>query len=161
MLNIRPGLCILALMLTLNAAVLRADEAALIQRGKYLTLIGGCNDCHTPGFPESGGSIPEDQWLTGVPLGWNGPWGTTYAVNLRLLLTSMTEERWLKFAHEIKARPPMPSWALNAMPEEDLRAIFKFVNKLGPGGSVMPPYTPPGDLPKTAYIEFVPKSPKP
>lgn len=53
-----------------------------IQRGRYLVRITGCNDCHTPGYPESSGKTAEKLWLTGSPLGWRGPWGTTYASNL-------------------------------------------------------------------------------
>jgi mono/diheme cytochrome c family protein len=32
-----------------QAAWAQAQPAANIARGKYLTMIGGCNDCHTPG----------------------------------------------------------------------------------------------------------------
>ena len=34
-------------------------------RGRYLVEIGGCNDCHTPGYAMSGGKVPEKQWLVG------------------------------------------------------------------------------------------------
>ena len=66
----------------------RKTDAA---RGKYIVEIGGCNDCHTPGFAMSGGTVPESEWLTGDALGWQGPWGTTYAPNLRLYMKDMTE----------------------------------------------------------------------
>ena len=55
-----------------------------VARGRYLITIAGCNDCHTPNYPQSGGKTPEKEWLTGDALGWRGPWGTTYAPNLRL-----------------------------------------------------------------------------
>ena len=35
------------------------------RRGRYLIQVGGCNDCHTPAYPEKGGKVPEAQWLTG------------------------------------------------------------------------------------------------
>src|SRR4051794_1557083 len=51
--------------------------------GRYLIKIAGCNDCHSPGGMENKLG-PESDWLTGSPLGFNGPWGTSYAPNLRL-----------------------------------------------------------------------------
>ena len=72
--------------------------AADVKRGRYLVQIAGCNDCHTPGYPESAGKVDEKLWLTGSPLGWRGPWGTTYATNLRLVAQTMTEAQWLKRA---------------------------------------------------------------
>ena len=35
-----------------------ADASALVERGAYLAVTSGCNDCHTPGYPESGGQTP-------------------------------------------------------------------------------------------------------
>ena len=90
-----------------------AYPKADIQRGRYLVRISGCNDCHTPGYPESGGKTPEKLWLTGSPLGWRGPWGTTYASNLRLVMHNMTEAQWLKHAR-VEWRPPMPRRASTA-----------------------------------------------
>jgi len=57
-----------------------------LDRGRYLVKIAGCNDCHTAGYAETAGKVPEKQWLTGDQLGWRGPWGTTYAANLRLYM---------------------------------------------------------------------------
>lgn len=65
-----------------------------IERGRYLVKIGGCNDCHTPGYLEKAGNVPEDRWLIGDSLGFNGPWGTTYPTNLRQLLRTMGEDDW-------------------------------------------------------------------
>ena len=33
-----------------------SPEAA---RGRYLVVIAGCNDCHTPGYTVSGGKVDE------------------------------------------------------------------------------------------------------
>jgi len=41
-----------------------------LSRGEYLVMISGCNDCHTPGFAESGGSLPRGEWLTGDRVGF-------------------------------------------------------------------------------------------
>lgn len=56
-----------------------------VLRGRYLVQVVGRNDCHTQGYPEAGGKVDEKLWLSGSTLGWRGPWGTTYAVNLRLV----------------------------------------------------------------------------
>lgn len=53
----------------------------LVERGRYLVRIAGRNDCHTPGYAERGGDVPEAQWLVGDALGWRGPSGTTYAAD--------------------------------------------------------------------------------
>ena len=59
-----------------------ADTA--IEAGRYLTVLGGCNDCHTPQWGPTNGKLEEAKWLTGSPVGTRGPWGTSYARNLRL-----------------------------------------------------------------------------
>ena len=51
----------------------------------------------------------------------------------------------------------MPSYALNQMEEEDLRAIYRFVKSLGEEtGDPVPAYVAPGTEPKTEYILFEP-----
>ena len=78
-------------------AIGAVDDAALLERGRYLTVTSGCNDCHSPGYAESGGTTPEAEWLVGSPLGWSGPWGTTYPANLRLKAGEMDEAAWLDY----------------------------------------------------------------
>lgn len=129
---------------------------ASVERGRYLVRVGGCNDCHTPGYAPSGGSIPESDWLTGDNVGWHGPWGTTYPTNLRLTMASLTEEQWVSYARNLNSRPPMPSLSLNAMTEEDLQSMYRFVRQLQPLGQPAPTYLPPGVEPKTPYIVFQP-----
>jgi mono/diheme cytochrome c family protein len=133
-------------------------SAADLARGKYLVRIAGCNDCHTPGYLQTDGKVEEKLWLTGSPLGWRGPWGTTYASNLRLVLQSLSEEQWLKYARAPR-RPPMPWFNLAAMSDRDLRAIYAFVRKLGPTGEPAPAYLPPDQEPKPPFVTF-PAPPK-
>lgn len=76
----------------------------VIKRGKYLTTIGACNDCHSPKImTEHGPVIDTTRLLSGHPeneaippingnQGWvlfspgitafSGPWGISYAANL-------------------------------------------------------------------------------
>jgi hypothetical protein len=130
-----------------------------VERGRYLAKIAGCNDCHTPGYLLSEGKVPEKLWLTGSSFGWRGPWGTTYAPNLRLLVNPMTEAHWVALARTLKVRPPMPWFSLNIMHKADLTALYQFIRYLGPGGKTAPAYLPPGMEPKPPYALF-PSPPK-
>ena len=135
------------------------DVKKSIDRGRYLVQIAGCNDCHTPAYMEKNGKVPEKDWLTGDSFGWRGPWGTTYAINLRLYMQGMTEDEWLKKAATVEARPPMPFYNLRVMTKDDLRAIYRFARHLGPGGAPAPAYVPPDKEPKPPYATF-PAPPK-
>lgn len=140
---------------TAQAATPTAPELEqLIKRGEYLTRIAGCNDCHTAGYAPTAGNIPKEQWLMGDQLGWQGPWGTTYPSNLRLSLTKLTEEQWLNMAKTTQLRPPMPWFALRDMEEQDLKAIYYFVQHLGPAGQPAPAYLPPGQTAKGPVVSF-------
>jgi mono/diheme cytochrome c family protein len=143
--------------LAFGSAVSHAgDRADRVERGKYLVTIGGCNDCHTPGGMEKGPAVPENEWLTGVPVGYQGPWGTTYAANLRLVIGSMSEAQWLRHARQQRL-PPMPWYNLKAMSDDDLKAVYAFVRSLGPVGVAAPAYVAPGGKVTTPYFVFVPQ----
>lgn len=123
-------------------------------RGKYLVQIMGCNDCHTPQYGMKGGAVPETEWLMGSEVGFNGPWGTTYPTNLRSMVQEMDEKRWIEYMKNFKARPPMPSYDTNKIAHQDLKQIYRFIKSLGPSDKVVPAYLPPGETPKTPYIDF-------
>jgi hypothetical protein len=79
-----------------------------VERGKYLVVFGGCNDCHTPKIPSPGAAPDTTKLLSGHPenassptwssddmkqknvvaaansslTGWAGPWGVSFATNL-------------------------------------------------------------------------------
>ena len=144
---------------TTNAKGAFQAPPASIERGKYLVKVAGCNDGHTPGYALSGGKVPEAQWLIGDKLGWRGPWGTTYAVNLRLYMRDMPEEKWLKTARTLQTRPPMPWFALNEMTDQDLKAIYHFVRTLPATGEMAPTFVPPGKEPQGPVVQF-PAPPK-
>lgn len=131
-----------------------AGKGASIERGRYLVRIAGCNDCHTAGYAQSGGNVPEKDWLLGDRLGFRGPWGTTYPPNLRQSLSKMTESDWVTYAQTTKLRPPMPWFALRDMNKEDVRAIYRFVRHLGPAGDPAPAFVPPGQTPNGPFVQF-------
>jgi mono/diheme cytochrome c family protein len=139
---------------TANAA---GPDAAQVDRGRYLVRIGGCNDCHTAGYAEAAGKLPEGQWLTGSAVGFRGPWGTTYPTNLRLMLAPMSEAQWLARARG-EMRPPMPWFNLRDMTDDDLKAIYHYVRQLGPAGQPAPAYAAPGQKVDTPYIVFEPQN---
>ncbi|MGE0358768.1 MAG: cytochrome C [Burkholderiales bacterium] len=131
-----------------------APDAKSVERGRYLARIAGCNDCHTPGYAENGGKVDEKLWLTGDRLGWQGPWGTTYPSNLRLVLAKYSENQWVQVAKSAQYRPPMPWFALHDMTEADLRAFYRFVRWLGPAGEPAPAYVAPGQAAAGPVVAF-------
>lgn len=128
-----------------------------IEHGRYIVVISGCNDCHTPGYAQSGGKSPTGTWLTGASLGFQGPWGTSYPANLRLTVQSMTEAQWLVFARA-ERRPPMPWFNLVTMSDQDLRDVYRFIRALGPAGTPAPAAVAPGGKVVTPYISWEPRN---
>jgi mono/diheme cytochrome c family protein len=134
-------------------------NASSLARGKYLVTISGCNDCHTAGYAMTNGKVPEKDWLAGDRLGWRGPWGTTYAVNLRQYMQTLTEAQWVAKAKALETRPPMPWDNIRAMTTQDLRAIYRYIRHLGPAGEAAPAYVPPDKEPPPPFVTF-PAPPK-
>ncbi len=154
---------------TQNAST-QASPATPVERGKYLTLVGGCNDCHTPktfrpngaeadmkrelsGHPAeekfagvSPKTIERNQWgtVTNSHLtAWSGPWGVSFAMNLTpdktTGLGSWTPEMFVSAIRSGKHQgtgrpilPPMPwNWYRN-MTDDDLKAVFAYLQSLPP-----------------------------
>jgi mono/diheme cytochrome c family protein len=136
-------------------------EHADVERGRYLVTIGGCNDCHTPGYLMKAGNVPEDRWLIGDSVGFSGPWGTTYPSNLRSLLADMSEDDWVRYVRTLETRPPMPWFNLRAFAEDDLRAMHRYIRSLPADDRAVPDYVPPDRQPETPHIVMVPQAPKP
>lgn len=130
------------------------------KRGRYLVQIAGCNDCHTPGYGTTGGKVDERNWLIGDTLGWRGPWGTTYAANLRLAAQRMNEAQWVARARS-QLRPPMPWFNLRDMSDSDVKAIYAYLKHLGPGGIAAPAYLSPDKTPTLPFVQFPSPPPAP
>jgi len=131
----------------------------VIAQGRYLVAIGGCNDCHTPNYASSGGDVPETERLMGNPVGYSGPWGVTYANNLRLTTAGMTEDAWVEMLATRRALPPMPWPSVRAMSETDKRAVYRYIRSLGPGGEPAPTALPPGVMPTGPVEDMMPPPP--
>jgi len=132
-----------------------------IERGRHLVRISGCSDCHTPGFMQLGDKVPESEWLTGVPLGWRGPWGTTYPANLRRQLAAWENvEEWIKMVRARNGLPPMPWSSLHAMSDDELRSIHAYIRSLPMNGETMPAPVPPVKEPATPWLNLEPVMPR-
>jgi mono/diheme cytochrome c family protein len=145
-----------AVQSTPAGSVPRVAAATAIEAGRYIVRIAGCNDCHTMGYDQALGQIPEADWLTGMAIGFRGPWGTSYAANLRLRVQEMSEDTWVQMLHTRKAMPPMPWPSVNSLSEQDARAVYQFIKSLGPKGESVPVPVPPDQEPATPYILFDP-----
>ena len=102
---------VLCVAIAASASAQKRDPkiAALIERGKYLVTLGGCNDCHSPKvMTPQGPALDESKLLSGSPSGqpvpalpegvlgpgkwgavtsmdltiWAGPWGVSFSRNL-------------------------------------------------------------------------------
>lgn len=102
------------------------------------------------------GVIAPDQWgaVTNHSLtAWVGPWGTSYTANLtpdRTGLAGWTPEVFIETIRQGKHAgvgrallPPMP-WQMYAhMTDEDLRAVFAYLQSLPPVSNAVPAPLPP------------------
>ena len=164
-------------------------KAELVARGKYLTTIGGCHDCHSPKkFGPEGMSLDEDRLFSGHPEGsplppvdakalkpggWLlfagditaavGPWGISYAANLTPDSTTgigaWSEETFVKTLRTGKhlgqesgrpVLPPMPWQTVGQMTDEDLKAVYTYLQALPPVKNRVPAPVSPAEAAKLA-----------
>ena len=146
----------------LPGSVAASEGEASADRGAIVAITHGCHDCHTAGYIESDGKIDPDKALKGSSIGWRGPWGTTYALNLRLTVVekARTEDDFVNFAKTFRTRPPMPWYNVHAMDESELRSLYQYIKSLGEPGEQAPEAVGPGEEPKTPYFLLQPTPPK-
>jgi len=130
-----------------------------VEAGRYLATVAGCNDCHTDGYLFNDGDVPEAEWFLGSSLGWRGPWGTTYARNLRLTVSTLTEDAWVQILKTRTGLPPMPWMNINQMAEADMRSLYQYFQSLGPAGEQPPNPVSPEQEPTTPYLSLMPVEP--
>lgn len=155
------------LLCAVSLAAQAAGPDNRIERGKYLTSITGCHDCHTPLTMGENGPVPDfSRALSGHPQQmalppappaqgpwiWGGaatntafwgPWGISYATNITGdretgigawqaddFVKAMKTGKHLGVGRPIL--PPMPWPALSAMTEDDLRAMFAYLQSTTP-----------------------------
>jgi hypothetical protein len=133
--------------------------SSVIEAGRYLVIVAGCNDCHTEGYMALGDAVPEETWLSGSRLGWRGPWGTTYPSNLRLRAQELSESEWVTMLQTRKALPPHPWVNTNQLSVADAGAMYQYIRSLGPAGEPVPVAVGPDRDPTTAYLSMIPVEP--
>jgi hypothetical protein len=121
-------------------------------------LSGHPSDQKLPAVPK--GVIAPDQWgaLTSNDLtAWSGPWGTSFTANLTpdkaTGLGSWTVDMFIKALrtgkHMGEGRnilPPMPWMMINTATDDDLKAVFAYLQSLPPIENAVPdPISPTGE----------------
>jgi len=118
--------------LALSAGGALADGPS-VEFGRHMSIVGGCHDCHTVGYAENAGKIDDNIALKGNPVGYAGPWGTNFARNLRITVSTMSEDDWVAFAGSFQAGPPMPWFNVHEFTETEARSLYQYIKSL-PGG---------------------------
>ncbi len=147
----------IAAVISLLLAVLmpgtsRADEAQ-IERGRYLTQIAGCSDCHTPGHFL--GQPDTARFLGGSDVGFEVPGvGIVYGPNLTPDPTGLGNWSAEEIVTAIRTGatpdgrgliPVMPWPNLSALSDEDAYGIAAYLQSLEPVANEVPGPVPPGE----------------
>lgn len=106
--------------------------------------------------PVSPGVLQPDGWMvmTNKHLAaWAGPWGVSFAINLtpdKTGLAEWTEGAFIRAMRTGKHRgfgrpilPPMPWQGIGAMTDDDLKAVFAFLQSIKPIANAVPEPIPP------------------
>ena len=169
------GAGILGVAVLMAQAPGAAPSAKMIERGKYLATIGACNDCHSPkldpqqhpdpkrpfsGRPQTtmapsqnNGEIHASLDLTA----WAGPWGVSYGANLTPdpetgLKKRYTEASFIKTLRTGKKPegedllPPMPWELYKVMPDDDLKALYAYLQTIPAIKNNVKNAAPPGTM---------------
>jgi hypothetical protein len=129
-----------------------------------LSVITGCNDCHTPGSLY--GAPDTTRLLGGSDLGWHGPWGVSYPRNLtpdpETGIGSWTEDDIIKAIRTGQRPdgspllPPMPWPNFAHLTDEDARALAVYLKSIPPVKHQVPASTPPAAKPTGPMLSFPP-----
>jgi len=141
-----------------------ADEAQ-VARGKYLVTIGGCTDCHTPGYFL--GEPDMSRYLGGSDVGFEVPGlgvfvGRNLTPDRETGLGDWTDEQIAK-ALTTGERPDgrqlapiMPYHAYANLTEEDVQAIVAFLRSIPPVKNEVPGPFDPGEEVPTFMLRTLP-----
>ena len=151
-----------ASIFTLSPAT--ADEAQ-VTRGEYLVTIGGCNDCHTPGY--FFGNPDMSRYLGGSDVGFEIPGlgvfvGRNITPDKETGIGNWTSEQILT-ALQTGVRPDgrtlapiMPWHALAQLTEDDAKAIVAFLQSVKPVSNQVPGPFKPGEKVSTFMMRILP-----
>ena len=144
------------------AAIADDTQAA---RGKYLVTLGGCNDCHTPGYFL--GNPDMSRFLGGSDVGFEIPGqgvfvGSNITPDKKTGIGSRTREQIVKAIQggerpdgRILA-PVMPWHAFAKLTADDAMAIAAFLQSLKPVSNQIPGPFKPGEKVSTSIFRIVP-----
>ena len=143
-----------------------------VERGRYLVNITGCHDCHSPkkdaaGHVDETRPLSGRPATTSVPstiageihtaldlTAWTGPWGTTNASNLTpdpttgLVARKYNEASFVaifrsgKKPNGVGILPPMPYEMYANMTDDDLKAIWAYLQTIKPIRNQVPVNAP-------------------
>ena len=117
-------------------------------------LTGHPSDVVMPAPPK----LPPGPWIgvtAATNTAWAGPWGVSFTANLtpdpEYGLGKWTEDMFIQTMrtgrHEGKGRPllaPMPYWMIGALGDDDIKALFAYLQSLPPSKNKVPqPIDPP------------------
>ena len=156
------------------------SKEALIARGKYLTTLGGCNDCHSPKVMTPEGPMPDTTRLfSGHPqnesmnnviktkdwlvmnqgfTAFAGPWGISYAANLspddtgiknwklEQFVTALRKGKYKGLESSRDLLPPMPWQMYRHMTDDDIKAVFTYLQSIPPQRNLVPAPVSPQQL---------------
>ena len=136
------------------------NPAQKLDRGRYLSAIAGCNDCHTPGTFY--GAPDMSRQLSGSELGWTGPWGTSYAANITpdsaTGIGRYTEDDIVNALRKgVKKSgapilPPMPWPDFAQLSDEDAYAVAAYIKSVPAVVHAVPANLPPGRRAPAALV---------
>lgn len=131
-----------------------------LQRGEYLSNIMACNDCHTPGGIYGGPDF--ERRFAGSELGWQGPWGVSYASNLTPdpetglgNWTNVEIERALRSGVRKDGSPilpPMPWPNFANLTPDDMASLIAYLKSVPPVKHKVPDRVPPNGVATTPVI---------
>ena len=102
-----------------------------VDYGAHIAVIGGCHDCHTAGYNESGGQVDPNvalAWIEGMPMYAQVGWGLGVWFALLGSVLLLARSRWavwsfgisligavLSIGYQLALAPPMPGASGGAM----------------------------------------------
>lgn len=121
----------------IDQPVPQPDLSSAEKRGKYLVTIAGCTDCHTP-QDSHGQPVPGMDFAGGFVL--DGPWGRVASANITPDATGIAGFDEARFTQVMrtgydksrKLNQIMPWHTYRGMTEQDMSAIFAYLNTLQP-----------------------------
>ena len=154
----------IASVVALPAFAAMADNSQ-IARGEYLVTLGGCNDCHTPGYFL--GKPDMSRFLGGSDVGFEIPGqgvfvGPNITPDKKTGIGSWTPEQIVKaiqFGERPDGRmlaPIMPWHAYVKLTADDAMAIAAFLQCLNPVSNQIPGPFKPGEKVSTFMFRILP-----